>query len=400
LTTLLDRIEPDTTPADRGVDRSPSPGPATSGAPADRLRATMAACRVQFTWLGTQKSLTLEQCAAAAGAFDADGRALSAGKKLLDVAHPAFRAVTAVRGQVESYWRSLTLPYPEPGVRLIKQERVDEFARRMAGYRADLEHAVAALDRHYTELRAAARGRLGSLYNEADYPDTLVGLFGLAWDFPALEPPDYLVALSPAVYEQERARVAARFEEAVALAERAFADEFARLVEHLAERLSGADADGSPAVPRAQRPLQPRARRAGGAGAAGGPRRHAAEPPRRGRGARAGRGGIVPGPRVARFAPGRPAAAACPAPIDGGCMMDLVVDPAGRISCIYDEAIDLGALGSVSIARASHVEPDAAGRWVVDLAPAGGPALGPFALRSEALAAERAWLEAHWLPAR
>jgi hypothetical protein len=208
----------------------------------------MAACRVQFTWLGTQKSLTPEQRAAAAAGFDADGRSLSAGKKLLDVAHPAFRAVTAVRGRVESYWRSLTLPFPEPGVRLIRQERVYEFARRMAGFRADLDHAVAALDRHYSELKASARDRLGSLYNDADYPPSLSGLFGVAWDFPALEPPDYLVALSPAVYEQERARVAARFEEAVALAEGAFLDEFARLIEHLAERLSGSGDDGSPKV--------------------------------------------------------------------------------------------------------------------------------------------------------
>ena len=243
MTTLLDRIDP-------AADRDPGPAgdPPAPEAPADRLRATMAACRVQFTWLGTQKSLTPEQRAAAAGAFDADGRALAAGKKLLDVAHPAFRAVTAVRGQIESCWRSTTLPFPEPGVRLIRQERVDEFARRMAGFRADLEHAVAALDRHYAELRAAARGRLGSLYDDGDYPATLVGLFGVAWDFPSLEPPAYLVALSPAVYEQERARVAARFEEAVALAESAFLDEFARLVEHLAGRLSGAGEDGEPKV--------------------------------------------------------------------------------------------------------------------------------------------------------
>ena len=242
MTTLLDRID---SPPD---DITPQADPAEPEAPADRLRATMAACRVQFTWLGTQKSLTPEQRSAAAGAFDADGRALAAGKKLLDVAHPAFRAVTAVRGQVESHWRSLTLPFPEAGVRLIRQERVDEFARRMAGYRADLDHAVAALDRHYAELRAAARDRLGSLYDESDYPATLVGLFGVAWDFPSLEPPGYLVALSPAVYEQERARVAARFEQAVELAERAFLDEFARLVEHLAGRLAGAGEDGEPKV--------------------------------------------------------------------------------------------------------------------------------------------------------
>ena len=78
--------------------------------------------------------------------------------------------------------------------------------------------------------------------------------------------------------------------------------------------------------------------------------------------------------------------------------MDLVVDIRGRISCIYDEAIDLAALGAVTIARAGQVEPDADGRWVADLAPVGGPRLGPFPLRSAALTAERGWLEAHWPP--
>ena len=79
-------------------------------------------------------------------------------------------------------------------------------------------------------------------------------------------------------------------------------------------------------------------------------------------------------------------------------MMELIVDPSGRITCVYDEAIDLAALGAMTITRASHVEPDAAGCWVADLAPVGGPTLGPFPLRSEALAAERGWLEAHWPP--
>ena len=76
--------------------------------------------------------------------------------------------------------------------------------------------------------------------------------------------------------------------------------------------------------------------------------------------------------------------------------MDLLVDSRGLIRCIYDEAIDLASLGTPTITRASRVEPDAAGRWVADLAPVGGPALGPFPLRCQALAAERAWLEAHW----
>ena len=79
--------------------------------------------------------------------------------------------------------------------------------------------------------------------------------------------------------------------------------------------------------------------------------------------------------------------------------MDLVIDPRGGIRCLYGEAIDLSALGTVSIKRASHVEPDEEGRWIADLSPLGGPRLGPFALRSEALEAEAAWLDNYLFPA-
>ena len=73
--------------------------------------------------------------------------------------------------------------------------------------------------------------------------------------------------------------------------------------------------------------------------------------------------------------------------------MILVIDGKGAATCLYDEAIDLSRFGPLDFHRASHVEPDALGRWWADLHPAGGPVLGPFALRSEALTAERVWLE-------
>jgi hypothetical protein len=71
----------------------------------------------------------------------------------------------------------------------------------------------------------------------------------------------------------------------------------------------------------------------------------------------------------------------------------MIVDPLGGVRCLYGEAIDLATLGSLSICRASYVEPDEQGQWWADLAPTGGPRLGPFLLRSAALAAEAAWLE-------
>ncbi len=77
--------------------------------------------------------------------------------------------------------------------------------------------------------------------------------------------------------------------------------------------------------------------------------------------------------------------------------MQMIIEPDGSIRCVYDESISLHRLGHVQIQRGSHVEPDAAGRWHADLSPVGGPTLGPFVHRSEALAAERQWLEEHWL---
>jgi hypothetical protein len=101
-------------------------------------------------------------------------------------------------------------------------------------------------------------------------------------------------------------------------------------------------------------------------------------------------------------------------------MKDFVISvaPDGTISAIYDDALaELFDQGQVSITRASHVEPVTVGElpwsvrvnlpsgidlnnlsasagWCADMRPSGGPILGPFALRDQALAAEREWLEA------
>lgn len=77
--------------------------------------------------------------------------------------------------------------------------------------------------------------------------------------------------------------------------------------------------------------------------------------------------------------------------------MQIVIAPDASLRCLYDETIDLHALGDVSIQRASHVEPNDAGEWIADLSPVGGPLLGPFIVRSAALIAERDWLESNWL---
>lgn len=212
-----------------------------------RLRTETTAVRLSVSWPGVQKSLTPGQKAEAAEAFGAEGQVLSAGKKLLDIKHPAFKAVTAVRTKAVGYWRAETLPFPEPGLRLIRRDRIDEFQERMQDGIGELEAAVEYLDQHYDELRQAAERRLGRLFNPADYPASLAGAFQISWEFPSVEPPNYLQRLHPALYDQECQRVQARFDEAIRLAEHAFLEELHKLIAHLTERLAGHE-DGQPKV--------------------------------------------------------------------------------------------------------------------------------------------------------
>ena len=80
--------------------------------------------------------------------------------------------------------------------------------------------------------------------------------------------------------------------------------------------------------------------------------------------------------------------------------MNLLITANGTVRCVYDETVDLSAIGALSIRRGSHVEPDDDGNWWADLSPVDGPMLGPFATRSTALDAEKHWLTTHWLPPR
>lgn len=221
-----------------GRRTSPANNNGNKTAAAQRLRANFAAVKVAFVWFGLRRSLSVEQKAQAAEQFGAEGAYLTASKKLLETKHEAFQQVTAIRSQIISYWRSRSLPYPDPGVRLIRQDDVQAFNTRMTEYRNELRTAVDNLDQHFEQLKRAARDRLGSLYCESDYPSTLRGLFSVDFEYVATEPPEWLLRLNPDLYRQERERISARFDDAVKLAEEAFVAEFSRLITHLSERLT------------------------------------------------------------------------------------------------------------------------------------------------------------------
>lgn len=206
-------------------------------AQASQLRKNTTAVRIHFNWFGTKKTLTNSQKAKAAETFGASKDYLSASQKILDTNHPAFRAVTAIKTQITDYWRGNTLPYVEAGVRLLSKSKVAEFDQVLKGFREAFNNALQALDDVLYELKNQAQLKLGTLYRDENYPPSIKEEFDFTWDFPSIEPPDYLMKLAPDVYEKEKAAIEARLSEAVTMAETAFMEEFQKLVQHLAERL-------------------------------------------------------------------------------------------------------------------------------------------------------------------
>ncbi|MCX7428793.1 MAG: hypothetical protein NTW96_24600 [Planctomycetia bacterium] len=211
----------------------------------DCLQFQHSAIRVQFTWFGLRKVLDNAQQAEIADDFDAKSTMLSASKKLFDPKHPAYRSVAKIKREITAYWKYCTLPFPEPGIRLIPQAKLEDFEAFMQDAQERLRQAVSDLQDNYEDLRERARTDLGRLFNEADYPADITSLFSACWNVENVSPPDYLLAFKPEWYEREMQRIRGLFNNAVELAEQEFLGQFSKLVEHLTDMLTD-NSDGTP----------------------------------------------------------------------------------------------------------------------------------------------------------
>ena len=92
---------------------------------------------------------------------------------------------------------------PRAGRQASPQNSLGMFASTMQTYRERLQEAARELAGQYDTIKSEAQQRLGALFNASDYPSTLDGLFDLEVSYPTIEPPEYLVALQPDVYQAE-----------------------------------------------------------------------------------------------------------------------------------------------------------------------------------------------------
>ena len=202
-----------------------------------RLAEEFAPVRLRIHWWGSQKTLDDAQKTRAAETFQAKADFLSASKRLINTKDESYKKLTTVKNAARKYWQSQTLPYPEDGVRLIRLDDVADFDQHMESVAAELRGNVIDLDVQMPRLIEDARERLGSLFNAAEYPMTFNGLFNIDWEYPNLNPPEYMKTINPGIYEQECARIRNRFSEAVELAEEAFLEQFVGIVDRLRDRM-------------------------------------------------------------------------------------------------------------------------------------------------------------------
>jgi hypothetical protein len=216
----------------------------------DRIKAATTGCRLSIGSMSVRKKITATQQAKIASLFDAELASVDGGRKIINRKLKPVAEMFRILREVRSTWFAYSIPY-EPGVRLIRVDRVEWISETVAKAAEELEVAKNELHARWDEVIEDARTRLGDLFVESDYQFDVRDMVGIAVSFPAIEPDGRVAALAPEVFAAERARIAAKMEEAAVTAEAALQAQLLEMVSSLETRLvDGESEDGKKRVIR------------------------------------------------------------------------------------------------------------------------------------------------------
>lgn len=180
---------------------------------------------------------TTNQKETTAQVFDADAGSIFASTRLLDLNHPAIKKVRKARGKIERLHKDRTLPYPEPGIRLIKRDKLQRFRDELEPMMEELNAANEELQRAHSEILAMSRAKANRLFREDKFPLNLRHLVIL--DYPSIQVDKHLQELAPDIYARERAAAEARLQESITMFETELIEAFLVISQRLSENLNG-----------------------------------------------------------------------------------------------------------------------------------------------------------------
>ncbi|MGA2226911.1 MAG: DUF3150 domain-containing protein [Syntrophobacteraceae bacterium] len=153
--------------------------------------------------------------------------------------------VRSVLSKARTHLQKAALPFPIHGLTLVPKETLTRIDETLCQMKSEFEAEVEKFIESYDYEREKARESLGHLFNEADYPINVREKFRFEWRFITLDIPGKSGILSPELYEREKEKFQTLMEETRELATVALREEFAGIVRHMVERLSGEE-DGKP----------------------------------------------------------------------------------------------------------------------------------------------------------
>ena len=183
-----------------------------------------------------------------AAVSETDKSLLHVSKKLLDC--PEYKAITSLDDEMKAYVRSKCLPSVlRKGVFLLPISSIEKVNTRLEEFASTRAQRVSMFVAVYESAKAKAEERLGSLFNEKDYPpvELVSSYFDLSWNYLTFGVPDALGKISKTLFEQEQQKANAQWQEAQGMVQDLLRVRMQELVKHLTDRLTPG-ADGKPKI--------------------------------------------------------------------------------------------------------------------------------------------------------
>ena len=179
---------------------------------------------------------------------DADRRRINVSKQLLQSSE--LDLIKKYDGEFKGWLKKRALPSMfRAGIWLIPLDLVPEVDARFESYKAIRASLVLAFVQVYEDCVEKARKDLGSLFNEADYPDSssMSKYFDEQANYVEFKTPKSLGSIRAGMYEKQEARLKQRFDSAFEGIKALMRAECKALLDHAVDRLSP-DTDGKKKV--------------------------------------------------------------------------------------------------------------------------------------------------------
>jgi hypothetical protein len=195
------------------------------------------ACLIQLSTSVWQGSRMIDQAVIQKLGKNSDwikGRKYLINQELLG---PIKTSVHQARNTIQKH----ALPFPITSIYLVPKESLVSIDSALQSYQERFWEKVSGFEEVYSQAVDEARGFLGELFNQTDYPNNIRRKFKFEWRFLTLNTPEQTSILSPEVYTREKAKFQAMMDEARELASITLADELGKIVTTLTERLTSSD---------------------------------------------------------------------------------------------------------------------------------------------------------------